>query len=85
MIVLFSQGIAVAALYLRLSIVKPHCQCHNLMRVSHLEVVSLSPDNGELRQQQAVDPPAHPDEGRVHPCQGFVALEGQVSHKCYWL
>ena len=82
MIVLFSKRIAVAALYLGLSIVNLLCVI-KLVIVSHLEVVSLSPDHGELRQQQPIDPPAHSDEGRVHPEYGFVALEGQISHKFY--
>ena len=43
----------------------------------HLEVVSLSPDHGELRQQQPVDPPAHPDEGRVLARDRLVALENK--------
>ena len=43
-------------------------------RYVYLEIVSLSSDHGELRQQQAIYPPTHPNKRGIHTCDRLVTL-----------
>ncbi len=44
-----------------------------MLKDTYLEVVGLAPEDGELRHELAVDPPAELYEGRLLPRDGGVA------------